>query len=333
MISLEKFPKVELHLHLDGSIRVEDASLLLNKDLDDVKKNMIAPKRCQDLNEYLTKFSYPEQILQTEESLTLISYHLALDLVSDGVIYAEVRFAPLKHVFGGLSLEKVVESVLEGFRKVDIKINLILCMMRGGSFEKNCQVISLAKKYLNQGVCALDLAGAEALFKTKDYEELFSLARGEDIPFTIHAGEADGAESISSAIDFCATRIGHGIRLQEDKTLIEKVKNKGILLEMCPTSNIQTGVVSSYATHPIKTYFDEGILVSVNTDNRTVSNTTLTMEYEYLMQNSFFTIDDFIKMNQDAIGCSFLCDEEKRFILNKYNEKVKVYLENLHFEV
>ncbi len=319
MIDLKKLPKVELHLHLDGSVRIDTAAEILGQDIDIVKSNMIAPKKCTDLNEYLTKFDYPNIILQSRENLERVSYELALDLLDDGVIYAEVRFAPLKHIKEGLSIEEVINAVLLGFSKVDIKINLILCMMRDMSNSDNLKVIDIAKRYLNRGVCAIDLAGAESLFKTSSFQELFNYANSVEVPFTIHAGEADGISSIKSALDFGTLRIGHGIRLLEDTTLMNLIRDKKILLEICPTSNIQTNVVKSYENHPIKKYYDYGIRISINTDNRTVSNVTLTDEYKNLINNLGFTIQNIIDINKMAISTAFLSNDEKTQLLNEYN--------------
>ena len=215
---LNKFPKVELHAHLDGSVRLETVSELLQKKLE--QSDLVAPNKCQDLNEYLTKFSLPISVMQTKENLKRIAKELALDLKNDGVIYAEIRFAPINHT-QNLTLDEVVESVLEGLKSVDIKTNLILCLMRNSNLEENKQIINLAHKYLKRGVCALDLAGAEGIYKTKNFEELFTLANDLNIPFTIHAGEADGIESIESAIRFGAKRIGHGIRCIESKETMD----------------------------------------------------------------------------------------------------------------
>ncbi len=326
MIDLKKLPKVELHLHLDGSVRIETAAEILEQDIDVVKSNMIAPKKCSDLNEYLTKFDYPSVILQSRENLERVAYELALDLVDDGVIYAEVRFAPLKHIKKGLSINEVVEAVLLGFSKVDIKINLILCMMRDMSSFDNLKVIDIAKKYLNKGVCAIDLAGAEALFETSSFQELFNYANSVEVPFTIHAGEADGILSIESAINFGALRIGHGVRLLEDSSLMEIVRDRKILLEICPTSNIQTNVVDSYGNHPIKNYYDYEINVSINTDNRTVSNTTLTEEYEHLINELEFSVEEIVDINKMAIKAAFLTDDEKMQLLNEYNNIIDCLL-------
>jgi adenosine deaminase len=294
--------KVELHLHLDGSIREETANEILGKKCD-----LKAKDKCEDLNEYLEKFEIPSIILQTKENLERVSYELALDLKKDNVIYAEIRFAPLKHLNGGLSLDEVITSVLNGLSKVDIETNLILCMMRNDSFNDNKKVIDLAHKY----GFPIDLAGAEAIYKTKDFKELFDYAKSINVPFTIHAGEADGYESIKAAIDFGAKRLGHGIKIIDYPDLINEAKEKGITLEVCPTSNVQTNAVNILKDHPIKKLYDMNVNVCINTDNRTVSNVTLENEYNKLKETFNFTDEDFLKMNLMAIEASFCKDKEK----------------------
>lgn len=319
-MNLSTLPKIELHLHLDGSINPMTASKILNCSVNDIVKELTVSDNCRDLNEYLTKFSLPEQILQTKENLSLIAENLALDLKKENVIYAEIRFAPMKHLKEGLTKEEVVDSILEGLKKVDIQTNLILCMMRGAPYEENLEVITLAKKYLHRGVCAIDLAGAEALYKTEDYRSLFALAKKENIPFTIHAGEADGKESIKSAISFDPKRIGHGVRIIEAPELIPIIKKKNILLEICPTSNIQTSIFKTYQDHPIKKLYDEFVPLSINTDNRTVSNTTLTEEYHHLITNLNMSIQDIININKTTILHTFLNSNEQDKLLKKYTE-------------
>ena len=294
--------KIELHLHLDGSIREETANEILGK-----KCNLKAKDKCEDLNEYLEKFEIPSIILQTKENLERVAYELALDLKKDNVIYAEIRFAPLKHLNGGLSLDEVITSVLNGLSKVDIETNLILCMMRNDSFNDNMKVIDLAHKY----GFPIDLAGAEAIYKTKDFKELFEYAKSINVPFTIHAGEADGYESIKAAIDFGASRLGHGIKIIDYPDLINEAKEKGITLEVCPTSNVQTNAVNILKDHPIKKLYDMNVNVCINTDNRTVSNITLEDEYNKLKETFNFTNEDFLKMNLMAIEASFAQDKEK----------------------
>lgn len=306
--------KIELHVHLDGSVRPSTVSEILDISLEDAKNEMIVSENNQNLSEYLTKFSLPLKVMQTKENLKRISKELALDLKKDEVIYAEVRFAPYFHTKEGLSYDEVVTSILEGIKEVTgIKINLILCMMRGVDFKYNLETINCAKRFLNKGVVALDLAGDEYNYKTKEYQELFEIAKKENIPFTIHAGEADGKDSILSAIDFGTTRLGHGIRCLEDRETIKKIKDNKITLEICPTSNIQTKVFNSFKEYPIKKLLKENILITINTDNRTVSNTTLNKEYNILKKYFNITNEDFLKFNINALNASFISKEEKEY--------------------
>lgn len=320
-MNLKNIPKVELHLHLDGSVRLDTASKLTGKSIEEVRSLMIAKEKCHDLNEYLTKFNLANEIMQSQENLTRIAKELVEDLKKDNVIYAEVRFAPLLHTKKGLTGEKVIEAVLLGLKDEDLKVNLILCMMRQFSFEDNLKTIELASKYLDKGVVAIDLAGAEALYPTASFEKLFQIAKDKNIPFTIHAGEADGKDSILSAINFKTKRIGHGVRCIEDKETLDIIKKNNITLEVCPTSNIQTGIFENYYDHPIKKLYDMNVLVTINVDNMTVSNIDLTQEYEKLVKIFNLNIEDLKKINLNAIDAAFLTDKEKQFykiIINNY---------------
>lgn len=315
---LENMPKVELHVHLDGSLDIDLAKRLSLLDDDEIINNMIAKDKCIDLNDYLTKFSFPCSLMQSKNNLIKVAEALGKNFEKENVIYAEVRFAPLKHTLEGLSLDDVVTSVIEGFSNCKTNVNLILCMMRNDTFSDNLKVVDLAEKYLGNGVVALDLAGAEALYPTADFAELFSIVKSKNIPFTIHAGEADGISSINAAIDIGTMRIGHGIRCLEDNETVNLIKEKEILLEVCPTSNVQTNVVDKISNHPIGKLKDMGIKVCINTDNRTVSNTTLSKEYKLLQDELGFTFDDLVQCNVNAINGSFLSKEEKRYLLQKY---------------
>lgn len=319
-MNLKNIPKVELHLHLDGSVRLDTASMLTGKNIEEVRSLMIAKEKCHDLNEYLTKFNLANEIMQSQENLTRIAKELVEDLKNDNVIYAEVRFAPLLHTKKGLTGEEVIEAVLLGLKDEDLKVNLILCMMRQFSFEDNLKTIELAIKYLDKGVVAIDLAGAEALYPTANFERLFQIAKDKNIPFTIHAGEADGKDSILSAINFKTKRIGHGVRCIEDKETLDMINKNNITLEVCPTSNIQTDIFENYHDHPIRKLYDMNILVTINVDNMTVSNIDLTQEYEKLVKNFNFTLKDFKKMNINAINASFLKEELKE----KYREIINL---------
>ena len=302
--------KVELHLHLDGSIRPSTISEILNINLEEAKKLSTIETKCASLKEYLTKFDIPLKIMQTKENLERVAFELAQDLQKDDVIYAEIRFAPNKHLKSGLTLDEVVTAILKGLSQVPIKTNLILCMMRGDSYEQNLKVIKLAKKYLNHGVVAIDLAGSEASYPVNLYQELFEIAQKENILFTIHAGEADGPLSVINAINLGAKRIGHGVRAIESEKALKLIKEKNITLEVCPKSNLDTNMYEKLSNHPIKKLYDMGLLVTINTDNRTVSNTNLTKSYQDLQEVFSFTKQDFLKMNENALQSAFLNQAE-----------------------
>ena len=316
---LIKLPKVELHLHLDGAVSIDLASKLTNISMEELKEKMIAKDKCHNLSEYLTKFDFPCSIMQTKDNLTLISKDLVDRLAKQNVIYAEIRFAPMFHTNKGLTYEEVVEAVLKGLQSnPNIKTNLILCMMRGLPKENNLKTIKVAEKYLNKGVCALDLAGAEDKYKIDDYLELFEIAKSKHIPFICHAGENGNADEVRKAINIGAKRIGHGIHAIESEEVLNLIKEKDILLEACPTSNVQTNSIDKYENHPIEELYKLGIPLSINTDNSTVSNVSLTEEYLKLSNYFNFTIDDYKKMNINSIKHSFLTKEEKETLLNYY---------------
>lgn len=316
--TLEEIKKIELHVHLDGSVRPETIKELSGKTLEETLEEMQVDKTCTSLKEYLTKFSLPLEFMQTEENIIRISKELVEDLEKDNVIYAEIRFAPQLHTRNGLSLEQIINAVLEGIsHNQNVKTNLILCLMRGDTFENNEEVIEIAKKYLNKGVCAIDLAGSEKDYPNDLYKDLFKKAQEFSIPYTIHAGEALGKESVKLAIEMNAQRIGHGINLENDEELIKLIKEKNILLEICPTSNVETQAVTDILSHPIHSFYQKGLPISINTDNRTVSNITLTEEYNRLRENFPFTREDFIKINQTALEHSFLKSKEKQELIER----------------
>lgn len=305
--------KVELHLHLDGSCNVELASKIVGRDVH----NDLISSNAESLADYLTKFELPIKLLQDLVNIEEFSYLLGKELEKDGVIYAEVRFCPLFHI-EKYSIDEVAEAIIRGFRRIDtVKVNLIFCMMRNFSIEENRKIIRLTKHFLGKGVVAIDLAGDEKQFKTSDFEELFEEIRLEKIPFTIHAGEADSWESVLSAIEFGTSRIGHGIRSIESDEVLRNLIEKRITLEVCPTSNIDTRAVLSIQEHPIKKLVDAGVCVTINTDNRTVSNTTLSKEYDILCRQFHFTDEDFLQFNLNAINAAFISEEEKKLLRGK----------------
>ena len=315
---LVNVPKVELHLHFDGSIAISLLEKWSGLSHDEVVREAVS-KNDTSLDKYLEHFNFINKYLQTKENLELASYTLGCDLEKENVIYAEVRFAPLLHTAEGLTPEEVIDSLIRGFSKCNIKINLILCMIRGMDFAYNKKIVDLAKEYLGRGVVAVDLAGGELSNPFKDSEELFKICKDLGIPTTIHAGEVLKRD-IKDIIPY-TKRIGHGIKIYDDSELVELVKENKMLLEVCPKSNLDTNNVSSYTNHPIKKLYEEGVLLSVNTDNRTVSNITLTNEYDSLINVLGFTLDDLYQMNINAINYAFLTNEEKQELINKLLEK------------
>ena len=305
---LLKMPKVELHMHLDGSIPLFALEKISGLSYDEVYSKAVSINDCK-LSNYLKRFDFINSFIKTKEDLDFVSFALGKELEKENVIYAEVRFAPIDYINEEVSGDDVIESVLSGLSKCNVKTNLILCMRRGADISYNTQVIELAMKYLNKGVVAVDLVGDEEHYAFKDYESLFDKCKSLGIPTTIHAGEVTERD-IKDIIPY-TKRIGHGIKIQNNEELIKLVKDNNILLEICPNSNLDTNNVSDYSHHPIKKLYSLGVKVSVNTDNRLVSNISLTEEYSNLINFLDFTIDDLIKININAVDYAFLSQEEK----------------------
>ena len=343
---IKELKKVEIHLHLDGSLRPETVlqwiieeedykalgfknnESFLNADRNELliktQKALMVKENCRDLNEYLEKFDLPCRELQTENHITQATYELFEDLSKQNVIYAEVRFAPSKHRKKGLDYDKIVEAAIKGMNiakeKCHIGGSLILCAMRGDNTEDNLKTIEVAKRFLGKGVSAVDLAGAEALFPTSDYEYIFKEASNLNIPFTIHAGEAAGVESIKKALDFGAKRIGHGIRCLEDSALVDYLVKNNIILEVCPISNLQTK--ASGENHPIEELYRKGLKVTVNTDNNTVSNTDIINEYRWILEQTKLNLNDLKQMNINAVmGLFNISEQEKERLIKEIKEK------------
>lgn len=279
---------IDLHLHLDGSLTPAYViSQAKKQGLDlpvweekELVKYMTAPADCRDLNEYLEKFDLPCSVMQTEDALTEAVRDVCRQMETQGMKYVEIRFAPQLHTKKGLTQRQVTEAAIKGLPQgKGLEAKLILCCMRMENNEKeNMETIRMAEEYLGKGVAAADLAGAEAIFPTKSFEPVFRMAREAGVPFTIHAGEADGPKSIWTALKFGAKRIGHGVRCLEDETLVEYLREHRIPLEVCPTSNFQTKAVKG--EYPLKKMLEKGLCVTLNTDNTTVSGTTLEKEFE-----------------------------------------------------
>ena len=326
MIKFMKY--IDLHLHLDGAITTEIAKKLAKlqgitlpaEDDNELRSMLSVPEDCASLNDFLACFALPDSLMQTEEGLSEAVRLVMDDALSQGVVYAELRFAPQLHTDGSMTQEDAVLAALDGLKRSSLKGNLILCCMRGeDTAHANYETLELAKKYLVEdgGVVAIDLAGAEALFKTKDHRALFERAKEYGVPFTIHAGEADGADSVRDAISFGASRIGHGVRCCEDEALTELVKEKGIPFEMCPTSNRQTHAVESMDDYPFMDYLKKGIKVTLNTDDPAIEGVTLAGEYRYMEETFGLTKEQKKLLLNNAVDAAFTTESVKSELRKK----------------
>lgn len=307
---------IDLHLHLDGAItsdiakklaRLQNIKLPAEND-EQLKKLLTVPDTCTSLNDFLKCFALPDALMMTQEGISEAVYLVAENIRQQGVIYAEIRFAPQNHTEKGMSQEEAVQAALEGLKRTELKANIILCCMRGeGNEAANYETLELTKKYLVEdgGVTGMDLAGAEALYPTSKYAALFVKAREYGIPFTIHAGEAAGAESVRCAIEYGAARIGHGVRIREDDSVCELVKNKGIFLEMCPTSNRQTHAVENMKDYPFIKYLNDGIKVTLNTDDMAIEGITLAEEFRYIENEFGLTSEQKKIILNNAVDAAF----------------------------
>lgn len=329
-------PKIELHLHLDGSVKPETLLELAQKeaielpttDLAQLREYVSVAQDCKSLQNYLEKFDFPQIVMQRCDNLERIAYELCEIVSQENVRYFEVRFAPQFHTEKGLSLDEIVQAVLTGLKRgekdYNLKTGLILCSMRHQDAINNMEVVELAGRFKGRGVVAIDLAGSEAQYPVENHAQIFKRAKELGLHITIHAGEAAGAGSVAKALELGAERIGHGVRINEDLELLEWVKEHQILLEVCPISNLQTKVVQSIMDHPVKIYFDQGIKVSINTDNRTVSNTSLVKEYEKLINELGFSVDEIKQMNLYAAEEAFLPTDEKIELIRRLKQEMGV---------
>lgn len=322
---VEKLPKIELHCHLDGSIqphtlkKLADAQGIdLPNDPKKLKKLLTVPQNCQSLLEYLTKFDPVLPLLQTESALEIAAFDLIEQVARENVRYIEVRFAPSLSTRKGLSLIQVVQAVLTGLskgeKKFGVKSNALLCGMRHHTIEKNVAVVETAQHFSKKGVAGVDLAGDEAPYPPEFFEEMLKKATEWNIPITLHAGECGCAHNIRESIRLGATRIGHGIALENDPELLSKCVKEQILLELCPTSNLQTKAVKDPKDYPFLSFLNAGVAICINTDNRTVSGTSLTDEYLKLDQWYGLDYATLEQLNHYAVNGAFLLEREKELL-------------------
>ncbi|MFD5862980.1 adenosine deaminase [Streptomyces chartreusis] len=334
---IRRLPKAVLHDHLDGGLRpatvvelaAEVGHTLPTTDPDELAAWYFEAANSGDLVRYIATFEHTLAVMQTREGLLRTAEEYVLDLAADGVVYGEVRYAPELNTDGGLTVPEVVETVQEGLAAgmakaaaagTPVRVGTLLCGMR--MFDRVREAADAAVAFRDAGVVGFDIAGAEAGFPAADHRDAFEHLRRENVPFTIHAGEADGLSSIHQALQICgAQRIGHGVRITDDIVdgklgrLASWVRDRRVALEMCPTSNLQTGAATSIAEHPITALKDLGFRVTLNTDNRLVSGTTMTREMSLLVEEAGWTVEDLRTVTLNALKSAFIPFDERNALI------------------
>jgi adenosine deaminase len=320
---LSALPKVELHIHLDCSLSYE-----VVKKIDPTvtahqyQYDFIAPDKCADLADFLTRAVKGFALMQTKEHIQWVVHDLFAQLAADNIMYAEIRFAPLQHLEKGMTPYEVVmaaeEAMSAAIAQTGIEARLILCTLRHYSQAQSMQTVQLVEQFANTYVAGFDIAADEAGFPIDNHIAAFNYAKQKGIPCTAHAGEAKGAASVWETLEyFGPSRIGHGVRSSEDKSLVAHLRKNNIHLEICPTCNVQINIYDSYQNHPADELYKAGVPVSINTDTRTITNMTLSREYEKMQQVFGWTVQDFYNCNVQALKAAFLPEALKAHLLVK----------------
>jgi adenosine deaminase len=328
MSIFQSWPKAELHVHLDGSLRPEtvweisrDANIRLPFDsFEELERHLRMPRRCS-LTDYLKAFEHTLAVMQEREFLTRTAYEFVEDVAADGVHYVEVRFAPSLHRDNGLKMDQIIEAILDGLHqaseKTGTKANLICCAMRQEDPSLSEMVAEVASEYQGAGVVALDLAGPEDGYPAEPHRAAFEYALDHDLNLTIHAGEPCCGDNVARAIHLGAHRIGHGTFTKFDPASESLVAERNIPLEVCPTSNLQiSGFIEDYADHPIHHYLDKNLNITLNTDNRLMSNVTLSDEYDHMAPS--IPQEKLRQIARNGFAAAFLPKAEKQSLLDKY---------------
>ena len=319
---LKRLPKIELHCHLDGSLSKEFVEKRLGRCVSE--KELSVTANCGSLAEYLEKFELPCACLKDEAGLEEAGYDVLQTMSQENVLYAEIRFAPLLSVTEEMNTEKVIVSLLKGLergkRDFGVEYNVITCAMRHHSEEENYEMIKTARQFLGEGVCAADLAGAEAKYPMSEFMGLFQKTKQLGMPFTIHAGECGNAQNIVDALYAGARRIGHGIAMRGNYDIQRMIRETHTGIEMCPISNLQTKAAKSVEEYPLREFLDSHLLVTVNTDNRTVSDSSMTKELEFIQKMYGINDEEILLLMRNAAEIAFADDDVK----NKLSRKLVV---------
>lgn len=321
--SRKQLSKTDLHCHLDGSLSRNFIQEMLKREVS--QRELQVADNCRDLAEYLEKFDLPLQCLQTREGLKKAGFDFIENVSREHVGYVEARFAPLLSQQEGLDCGEIMEAVLEGMEEgkkaYQVEYQVIACAMRHHTYEQNKRMVDQVREFYGKGLCAFDLAGNEKAFPMEDFMKLFRQIDAMGIPFTIHAGECGRVENVTLAVEAGARRIGHGIALRGNREAIRLCREKGIGIEMCPSSNLQTRAVVGVEEYPIREFLQEGLKVTLNTDNRTVSNTTIEKEMELVCENWGITDEEIFLMMEHAVDVSFASDEVKKKLKKELREQ------------
>jgi len=332
---LRRLPKAELHCHLDGSVR-PSTLLELGREYkkpmprDDVESlaDYMRVDDAKSLEDYLARFDVTLSVMQTAEALERIAYELSMDAAHDGVRYIEVRYAPVLNVREGLSLEHAVESSLRGLARAERDggaiARVIVTGLRHLTPDVSLELAKLAVRFKDRGVVGFDLAGGELGNPAAPHAAAFTYAREHDLACTCHAGEGADASYVREAVHVCgAHRIGHATRLIEDEALTQYVNDRRIALEICLTSNVQTRAVESYQEHPLREYYDRGMNVVLNTDNRLMSGTTLTDEYLHAATTLGFTFSELAEIALNGFASAFISWEEREQLIADARSEIR----------
>lgn len=320
---LKALPKMELHCHLDGSLSREFIERRLGRTVQPQELSVAAD--CTSLAEYLEKFSLPGQCLMDEKGLEEAGYDVLKTMSQENICYTEIRFAPLLSETSDMACAHVIEALLKGLKRgreaFGVEFGVITCAMRHHSQEDNSRMLKIARDYLDSGVCGADLAGAEASYPMTQFMELFESTRKMGMPFTLHAGECGSVQNIIDSVNAGAARIGHGIAMRGHAELQKELAQKGIGIEMCPVSNLQTKAVESTDQYPLREFLDTGLKVSINTDNRTVSDTTLTRELLFIQKNYGVSDEEIPLLMKNAVDTAFAKEEVKADLYRRLHIK------------
>lgn len=331
---LRRIPKTDLHVHLDGSLRIETLIALAqergvalpSEDPVELKRILNIGGIHENLEGYLRVFDTTLKVMQDEEALYRIAFELGEDAARENCKYIEVRYGPVLHQRHGLPMPVIIEVVGEGLREAKRRYGLmsgqIICGIRHMTPQTSVRLAELAVAFKHKGVVGFDLAGAEANNPAEDHAEAFKLVHENNVNCTAHAGEAYGPESIHQAIHYCnAHRIGHGTRLREDGDLLNYVNDHRIPLEVCLKSNVQTRAVESLESHPLKLYMDYGLRVTLNTDNRLVTDTSMTEEFLLATRTFNLSLAEVRRLVLDGFKSSFMPFRKKREVMRKAAEE------------